>query len=129
MTPDEIERIAQDLMDAIQAGDGERMRTFYAPGAKLWHNTDRIEQSIDDNIRVLNWFVQTLPDRHYEVLRREALSDGFVQQHVLSATLPDGSKWEMDACVVVRMDAAGKIVRLDEYLDGVQSAKLRAFGR
>ncbi len=128
MTPQEIEAFAADLMDAIQAGDGERMRGFYAPDAKLWHNTDRVEQSIDDNIRVLNWFVQTLPDREYKVLRREALPDGFVQQHVLSATLPDGTKWDMDACVVVRI-VDGKIVRLDEYLDGVQSAKLRAFGR
>lgn len=128
MTPAEIEAFAADLMDAIQAGDGTRMRSFYAPEAKLWHNTDRIEQSIDDNIRVLEWFVRTLPDRKYTVLRREALSDGFVQQHVLSATLPDGTPWDMDACVVVKI-RDGKIVRLDEYLDGVQSAKLRAFGR
>lgn len=128
MTPAEIEAFAADLIDAIQAGDGTRMRSFYAPEAKLWHNTDRIEQSIDDNIRVLEWFVRTLPDRKYTVLRREALSDGFVQQHVLSATLPDGTPWDMDACVVVKI-RDGKIVRLDEYLDGVQSAKLRAFGR
>lgn len=128
MTPAEIEAFAADLMDAIQAGDGSRMRGFYAPNAKLWHNTDRIEQSIDDNIRVLEWFVRTLPDRKYTVLRREALPDGFVQQHVLSATLPDGTPWDMDACVVVKI-RDGKIVRLDEYLDGVQSAKLRAFGR
>lgn len=128
MTPQEIEAFAADLMDAIQAGDGERMRGFYAPDAKLWHNTDRIEQSIDDNIRVLGWFVRTLPDRKYTVLRREVLSDGFVQQHVLSATLPDGTPWDMDACVIVRIEK-GKITRLDEYLDGVQSTRLRAFGR
>lgn len=129
MTPEKIESIAQHLMEAIQAGDGERMRTFYAPGAKIWHNTDRKEQTIDDNIRVLDWFVRTLPDRNYAVSRREALPDGFVQQHVLSATLPDGTKWDTHACVVVKMDNDGKITRLDEYLDGVQSAKLRAFGR
>ena len=129
MTPDQIEAIAAELMDAIQAGNGERRRTFYAPDAKIWHNTDRKEQTIDDNIRVLNWFVKALPDRNYAVSRRVALSDGFVQQHVLSATLPDGTKWDTHACVVVKMDESGKITRLDEYLDGVQSARLAAFGR
>ena len=47
---------------------------------------------------------------------------------VLEATLPDGEKWAMDACVVVRMKD-GKITRLDEYLDSAKSGALRKFGR
>lgn len=128
MTPQEIENFAQAFVGAVQAGDGELMRSFYTPDAKIWHNTDNVEQTIDDNIKVLNWFVRTLPDRKYTVLRREPLSDGFVQQHILSATLPDGTAWSMDACVIVKM-AEGKIVRLDEYMDSAAGAKLRAFGR
>lgn len=128
MTPQEIEAFAERFVAAVQAGDGDLMRTFYAPGAAIWHNTDGIEQTIDDNVKVLEWFVRTLPDRTYTVLRREPLSDGFVQQHILSATLPDGTPWQMDACVVVRMEG-GKITRLDEYIDSAAGAKLRAFGR
>ena len=86
------------------------------------------EQSIDDNIKVLNWFVATLPDRNYRVLRREPLKDGFVQQHILEATLPDGTPWKMDACVVVKMED-GLITRLDEYIDSAAGAKLRQWGR
>ena len=81
-----------------------------------------------DNVRVLEWFVRTLPDRTYTVLRRETLPDGFVQQHILSATLPDGSVWKMDAAVIVKM-VDGKIVRLDEYIDSAAGAKLKVFGR
>ena len=79
-------------------------------------------------MKVLDWFIRTLPDRNYRVTRREALSDGFLQQHVLEATLPDGTKWAMDACVVIRIEN-GLITRLDEYLDSAQAGKLRAFGR
>ena len=128
MTPEEIETFAANFVDAIQRGDVQAMRDAYAPGAPIWHNTDRIEQTIDENVKVLEWFIRTLPDRKYTVIRREPLSDGFMQQHILSATLPDGTPWEMDACVVVRMKD-GKITRLDEYLDSAAGAKLRAFGR
>lgn len=128
MTPKEIEAFAAHFVDAVQRGDAQAMRDCYAPGGVIWHNTDGIEQSIDDNVKVLEWFIRTLPDRNYEVLRREVIPDGFVQQHILSATLPTGEPWKMDACVVVKMKD-GKITRLDEYIDSAAGAKLRAFGR
>ena len=51
-----------------------------------------------------------------------------LQQHVLEATLPNGERWAMDACVVVKVEN-GLITRLDEYLDSAKSAALRPFGR
>lgn len=128
MNDQDIEAFAAHFMDTVQRGDGEAMRQCYAPDGVIWHNTDNKEQSVDDNIKVLNWFVEALPDRTYTVQRREVIPNGFVQQHVLSATLPDGEAWSMDACVVVSMEG-GRIKRLDEYLDSAASAKLRAFGR
>jgi ketosteroid isomerase-like protein len=128
MTAEEILAFAKTFVDAIQAGDTATVRACYAPDAKLWHNTDGIEQTVDQNMKVLDWFIRTLPDRNYRVTRREALSDGFLQQHVLEATLPDGTKWAMDACVVIKIEN-GLITRLDEYLDSAQAGKLRAFGR
>ncbi|WP_332764419.1 nuclear transport factor 2 family protein [Phenylobacterium sp.] len=128
MTPQQYLDFAERFVGAIQSGDTETVRACYAPDAKLWHNSDGIEQTVDQNMKVLDWFIRTLPDRNYRVLRREALHDGFMQQHVLEATLPDGSKWAMDACVVVRIEN-GVITRLDEYLDSAKSAALRSFGR
>lgn len=128
MTPQEIEAFAERFVAAVQAGDAATMRECYAPGGVIWHNTDNVEQTIDDNVKVLEWFVRTLPDRKYTVLRREVIPGGFVQQHVLSATLPNGEPWKMDACVVVKM-RDGKIERLDEYIDSAAGAKLRPFGR
>lgn len=128
MTPQQYLDFAERFVGAIQTGDTATVRACYAPDAKLWHNTDGIEQTVDQNMKVLDWFIRTLPDRNYRVVRREALKDGFLQQHVLEATLPDGTKWAMDACVVVRIEN-GLITRLDEYLDSAQGAALRTFGR
>ena len=128
MTEHEILAFAERFVGAIQTGDVPTVRACYAPSAKLWHNTDNIEQTVDANIKILEWFIRTLPDRNYRVLRREALKDGFLQQHVLEATLPDGTKWKMSACVVVKMEN-GLITRLDEYLDSAEAKALRSFGR
>ena len=123
MNEQQILALAERFLGAIQAGDIDTVRACYAPDAKLWHNTDNIEQTVDQNLRVLGWFARKLPDRHYRVLRREALKDGFMQQHVLEATLPDGTPWKMSACVVVKMEN-GLITRLDEYLDSAEAAAL-----
>ena len=128
MTEQETLDFAEKFVGAIQSGDVATVRACYAPDAKLWHNSDRIEQTVDQNMAVLDWFIKTLPDRNYRVIRREALSDGFLQQHVLEATLPDGTAWSMDACCVIKIEN-GLIIRLDEYLDSAQAKALRAFGR
>ena len=117
---------AQDYLDfgarymgAIQSGDTDAVRACYAPDAKLWHNTDGIEQTVEENMKLLGWMIRAVPVRNYRIVRREALADGFVQQHVLEATLPNGELWTMDACAVVRIKD-GVIVRLDEYIDSAQ---------
>lgn len=128
MTAQDYLDLAERFVGAIQSGDTETVRACYAPDAKLWHNTDGIEQTVDQNMKVLGWFMRKLPDRKYRVLRREALSDGFLQQHVLEATLPDGTLFKMSACVVTRVEN-GVITRLDEYLDSAEAAVLNQLGR
>lgn len=123
MTPQDYLDFAARFIAAIQAGDLEAVRAAYAPDAKIWHNHDGVEQNVDENLKVMVWMARTLPDRRYRIVRREALSDGFLQQHVLEATLADGTPWSMDACVVVKM-ANGVITRLDEYLDSARTAAL-----
>jgi ketosteroid isomerase-like protein len=128
MTEAEILDLAERFMGAIEFGDTETVRACYAADARIWHNFDDTEQSVDQNLKLMGWMARKLPDRHYRVLMREALKDGFVQQHVLEATLPGGSAWAMPACVIVRMKD-GRITRLDEYLDSAHSAALNALGR
>ena len=128
MTSSDYLALAERFLGAIESGDTDTVRACYAPDAKIWHNNDGIEQTVDQNMKSLGWFIRNLPDRHYRLVRREALPDGFLQQHVLEATLPDGVRWALDACVIVRVKD-GLIVRLDEYLDSGQTAALASVGR
>ena len=125
MSDQDMIELARRFVGAIERGDVDAVRDCYHPDAKVWHNNDGIEQSVDDNLRVLGWMARVLPERRYRVTRLAALPDGFVQQHVLEASLPGGGTWALDACVIVRV-ADGLIVRLDEYLDSGQVAQLTA---
>jgi uncharacterized protein len=115
--------VADRLFAAIEAGDLEAVRALYAPDAVVWHNTDGTEQTVDENLRVLRWVVDNLSDRGYEDVRRSPTDTGFVQQHVLRCIRPDGVRVAVPACLVVTCDA-GRITRLEEYLDSAHVARL-----
>ena len=58
-------------------------------------------------------------------LRRVAVHDGFVQQHVLTGVGPNGRAFSLPAMLRVRV-RDGRIIRLDEYIDGKQVDALTA---
>jgi uncharacterized protein len=113
---DAVEQLAAKLITAISDNDIDALRDIYAPDVVIWHNFDQIEQSLEDNLKVMMWMAKRMPDKHYDDIRRQPTPTGFVQQHVLRGTAPDGTAVEMPACLVVTI-ANGRITRLDEYLD------------
>lgn len=117
------EEIADRLFKAIEAGDIAGVRDIYAPDAVIWHNNDGVEQTPEQNLRVLQWVVDNLRDRAYEDVRRSVTDTGFVQQHVLRFTRADGTRPEIPACIVVTV-TDGRITRLDEYLDSAHIARI-----
>jgi ketosteroid isomerase-like protein len=114
--------LANRLFQAIEGGDIAGVRALYAPDAVVWHNNDGVEQSPEQNLRVLQWVVDNLAERAYEDVRRQITDDGFVQQHVLRFTR-DGTRQEIPACLVVRC-ADGRITRIDEYLDSAHITRI-----
>ena len=115
--------LAEQFVSAIERADVAVIRECYAPDARIWHNFDNIEQTVDQNLATLGWMVKRMPERKYVVLRREALSDGFMQQHILAGTTRNGEAVSLPACIVCRV-AGGRITRLDEYLDPAAAAAL-----
>ncbi|HXQ11258.1 MAG TPA: nuclear transport factor 2 family protein [Caulobacteraceae bacterium] len=128
MSEQDVLDLADRFLTAIETGDLETVRACYAPHAKIWHNFDGVEQTVEQNLRVLGWFARTLPNRRYRVKRRETTRDGFFQQHVVEAVLPDGTEWTMPACLIVTV-RDGRITRLDEYLDSAHAAVLQTIAR
>jgi ketosteroid isomerase-like protein len=115
--------VARRLMAAIEAGDVAAVGELYADDMVGWRSFDRRELGRDAMLRVIEWLVKHVRDRHYQAIRVETTERGYVQQHVLHATAPDGSKLEAPACLVVEV-RGGKIRRLDEYIDSAAIAPL-----
>jgi ketosteroid isomerase-like protein len=114
--------VADDLFASIEKGDIDGVRAIYAPDAVVWHNTDGVEQTVDENLRTLQWVVDNLADRSYDEVRRTEHDGGFVQQHVLRFTKA-GERREIPACIVATV-ADGQITRIDEYIDSAHVARI-----
>jgi uncharacterized protein len=115
--------LADRFFAAIEAGDIAAVRDIYAADAEIWHNTDGLVQTPDDNARTLGWITTNLRDISYTKVKRSATDDGFVQQHVLVATNRAGNRVEVPACIVTTIHD-GRITRLDEYLDSASVAAI-----
>jgi hypothetical protein len=100
------------------------VRALYAPGIVVWHNNDGVEQTAEQNLRILRWLVENLSDRSYDEIRRQEFDGGFVQQHVLRFTFK-GERCEIPACIVALV-AGGRITRIDEYLDSAHISRIVA---
>jgi ketosteroid isomerase-like protein len=116
--------IATAFFDAIEHGDLGAVRALYAPEARIWHNTDGIEQTVDQNLVLLEAFVGRTTTRSYLDRRLHHFAGGFVQQHRLSAIRHDGRAAELHAAIICKIDS-GRITRLDEYLDSSAVAQFR----
>jgi len=64
-----------------------------------------------------------MKDRRYDEIRRVITPDGYIQQHVLRGTAPDGTAVEVPAVLRVYCDGE-RISRIEEYLDTAQTAAL-----
>lgn len=113
--------VAERFFNAIEAGDVETVRDIYHPDVVVWHNYDGLDRretgdSRDENLKVLAGLPKRIAGAKYDIWYREATATGFVQQHVLRGTMPNGKPIELPACIICRVED-GHITRLDEYFD------------
>ena len=116
--------MASRFFAAIEAGDTDALRSIYSPDAAIWHNTDEVEQSVDENLVVLGWVVRHVQGWHYEDVRRTAFEGGFVQQHTGKGIAPSGLPFAMPACIVGAVEG-GRVTRIEEYIDSAAVEALR----
>lgn len=118
----------QTLVDrffiAIEENDMDAVEAIYSPDALIWHNYDPIEartdkslsQSVADNLKLLGALPRLIIDIHYNVWYQEKTGHGFIRQHIVQGTTPDGERVCIPVCVVIEVEA-GRIAKLYEYLD------------
>jgi ketosteroid isomerase-like protein len=108
--------LADRFFAAIEQGDVAEVERIYAPDAVIWHNYDRADSTVAENLKVLGGLVRATTDRAYTSRRVLPTPSGFVQQHVLIAHRQDGRRLELPACILCEVKD-GRITRLDEYFD------------
>lgn len=119
--------LGERYMRAVTDCDVDAVRSIYAPDARIWHNFDQALQSVDDNIKTLQWIHGKLSGIEYEIVRREPIPGGFYQQHILRGRLESGEDFAMPACAIVKIEN-GRIASLDEYLDTAHTRPLSSKG-
>lgn len=127
MTDEAMLALAKRFFDCVESGDVEGLVACYAPDARIWHNTDRLEQTPAENEATLKGMVKRILEREYADRRVQVFPGGFVQQHVLKGVRAhDGVRLELPACIVCEVKD-GRITRLDEYFDSAAVAEFRKF--
>ena len=118
---DDVFKVATRFFGAIEAGDVDTVRKIYAPDVIIWHNTDNIEKTREENLATLTWAIENVENLHYEDVRRHRIDGGFVQQHVCRGRQKkSGEEMILPAVVVCRVKG-DQITRLDEYFDSTQA--------
>jgi ketosteroid isomerase-like protein len=124
MSDAEMHDIGDRLVASIAAGDADAVRAIYAPDARIWHNFDQREQTVDENIVTLHDLHRRAQHLQYTEIRRFVSPGGFVQQHVLTGEAKGGSL-KMPAMIRFWVEDS-RITRLEEYLDTRQAMVLYA---
>jgi ketosteroid isomerase-like protein len=109
---------------ATRSDDPAAFTTICAPGAVTWHNFDEVEVHPEQTVQTLAWLRRTVPDLAWTDVALAPTPTGFVSQAVMTGTAP-GGPLRVHTCVVVHLDDAGLVTRIEEYLDPAQTAVLR----
>jgi ketosteroid isomerase-like protein len=118
--------VANRLFGAIERGEFEVVESLWAPDVAVWHSGDQADNDRVRALKVIRWFIKTTTTRTYEILDRQHFDGGFVQQHVLRADGTNGASIALRVCIVIKINANGLIVRIDEYFDPADMAALLA---
>lgn len=124
MNSDRLAATADRLFAAIEHGDPAALAALWSEDIVVWRQGGGRERDKARGLKVIEWFIDSTTQRSYEVLDRRIFDGGFVQQHIVHATATDGRPLAFRACLVVAVDSAGLITRIDEYLDPADLAPL-----
>lgn len=108
-------RIARTVFDAFQSGDSEAARQVIAEDFRGSQNGGP-EMDRETLIGFATAVRAKVPDFRYEDIVCSATDEGFVEEHTIMGTLPDGEELNLRLCVIGTI-ADGKITQLREYLN------------
>jgi ketosteroid isomerase-like protein len=122
---DEMNVLADRLTRAYEQNDTDAIVACSAPDARIWHNIDGVEQTVEEQLGATRWLNDQFKNLRYEIVSRHSFDSGYVQEYVVHGTLTDGGEtFRMPLCMSVTV-RDGRIARLDEYLDSAHLKPLQ----
>jgi hypothetical protein len=115
MDSTELDQIAERLFAAFVAHDLDLVESMMTPGATMSQNGAGGSFALARPM--LDGMSSVLGNHHYEDVRRVIGDLAVVEEHRVVSTTPAGHAVNLAACVVVRVDDAGLITSIDEYVD------------
>ena len=108
--------LAQKYMDCLGNRDVTGARACLHPGARIWHNYDGLEQSVDENMATFEFLLQKSTSLSYDIHRMEEIKGGYLQRHTLKITSIAGDELSSEAIAMICVEGV-KITRIEEFLD------------
>jgi hypothetical protein len=102
--------------------DADVISACCTAGATFWKNGTR-SGTVDDMLPGFANLRARVGDHRYTEVRRSVFADGFVEEHRVVSTLPDGTPLDVVACVVGSLSPDGLICELREYVDTAASSR------
>jgi len=113
--PPELKTCALQYLRCLERQDYDGMRSAFTEDATIWHNTDGVAQSVEENLQSLRDNVFAVADTlEYVITRQLQEGDELLQQHVVKVTWKAGGRARLDAAAYFRF-RDGLIERLEEY--------------
>lgn len=113
----DLEKWTDEFFDAISRGDLDEAQRRIHPEARAMQNVAGKEVGGRELLAGLRPLLDMLSGFAYENPRRVVGDDAVVEQHDVRLTREDGREVVLDVCIILRFDAEGRILRIDEYLD------------
>lgn len=114
--------LAAALFAAFADGNADAVRRLCAPDLRARQN-DGPWMNLETLLTFALAVNRVVKDFRYEEAVRSATDTGFVEEHFVRGSLPDGSALNIAACVVADV-RDGKVSSIREYLDGMAAIGL-----
>jgi len=115
--------VARQLVERLLAKDVDGVADLYTDDMTAWRNSDGRTLVRKQALKVVRILTGNLTDLRYENIRVTPTTTGYVQQHTMRCTAPNGRVVEAHVCMIATLEN-GKIVHVDEYMDTAQMAPL-----
>jgi ketosteroid isomerase-like protein len=105
--------LADRIPRAYEQNDADEIVGCYAPDARIWHNLDEVDQTVEEQLGATRWLNEQLKNLEFKIISRDFFDGGYVQQYVVHGAVPSsGDAFRMRLCMRVTV-RDGRIARLE----------------